>query len=118
MPQCLQNVCFAVPVLNSYVVNSSLPRSSSKRSGGTIRCRIPFLVHIEQLQSLADARSAVTRNRTRPQWQPPSMVLSILVASEIILPGARDLALRSLAKQANLPRDRKSTRLNSSHVKN
>jgi hypothetical protein len=43
------------------------------------------LVHMEQLQSLTDARSAVTRNRTRPQWQPPSMVLSILVASEIIL---------------------------------
>jgi hypothetical protein len=42
-------------------------------------------VHIEQLQSLTEARSAVTRKRTRPQWQPPSMVLSILVASKILL---------------------------------
>src|SRR5215510_15659651 len=79
MPQCLQNVCFAVRVLNSYVVSSSLPVRSSKHSGGTIRCRIPFLVHIEQLQSLTRVRSAVTRNRTRPQWHPPSIVLSMVV---------------------------------------
>src|SRR5262249_9174760 len=50
---------------------------SSKRSGGTIKCRIPFLVQIEQLQSTTDARSAVTRKRTRPQWQPPSMIVNI-----------------------------------------
>src|SRR5262245_66297451 len=79
MPQCLQNVCFAVLVLNWYVVSSSLPLMSSNCSGGTIRCRNPFLVHIEQLQSVTRARSAVTRNRTRPQWHPPSMVLSMVV---------------------------------------
>src|SRR5262245_48778087 len=50
---------------------------SSKRSGGTIKCRIPFLVQIEQLQSTTDARSAVTRKLTRTQWHPPSMVVSI-----------------------------------------
>src|SRR5262249_32533486 len=86
MPQCLQNVCFAVRVLNSYVVRSSFPLRSSKHSGGTIRWRIPFLVHIEQLQSLTRVRSAVTRNRTRPQWQPPSIVLSMVVTFEITLP--------------------------------
>src|SRR6266481_9392780 len=77
MPQCLQNVCFAVRVLNSYVVRSSLPLISSNCSGGTIRCRIPFLVQIEQLQSVTEARSAVTRKRTRPQWQPPCIVFCI-----------------------------------------
>jgi hypothetical protein len=38
-------------------------------------CRKPFLVQIEQLHSAMRARSAVMRNRTRPQWQPPSNVL-------------------------------------------
>src|SRR6516162_9728564 len=92
MPQCLQNVCLAVPVLNWYVVSSSLPLRSSNRSGGTIRCRNPFLAQIEQLQSVTRVRSAVTRNRTRPQWHPPSMVLSMVVPS----------ILRSLAKQPEL----------------
>src|SRR5262245_3285872 len=102
MPQCLQNVCFAVRVLNSYVVSSSLPLRSSKRSGGTIRCRIPFLVHIEQLQSVTRSRSAVIRNRTRPQWQPPSIVLSMVVTFEITLPACVDLIFRSLAEQTKL----------------
>src|SRR5215510_1269209 len=93
MPQCLQNVCFAVRVLNSYVVRSSLPLMSSNCSGDTIRCRIPFLVQIEQLQSLTRARSAVTRNLTRPQWHPPSMVLSMVVVSEVILRRSFDLNL-------------------------
>src|SRR5258708_39035409 len=78
MPQCLQKVCFAVPVLNWYVVSSSLPLRSSNRSGGTIRCRNPFFVQIEQLQSVTRVRSAVTRNRTRRQWHPPSIVLSMV----------------------------------------
>jgi hypothetical protein len=33
------------------------------------------LVQIEQLHSATCARSAVMRNRTRPQWRPPSNVL-------------------------------------------
>src|ERR1700730_18857752 len=78
MPQCLQKVCFAVPVLNWYISYSSLPLRSSNRSGGTIRCRNPFFVQIEQLQSVTRVRSAVTRNRTRRQWHPPSIVLSMV----------------------------------------
>src|SRR5436190_22174409 len=37
-------------------------------------CRYPFFVHIEQLQSSATAYGTLTRNRMRPQWQPPSNV--------------------------------------------
>ena len=48
------------------------PASSSNRSGGTIRCRKPFFRQIEQLQRTIGASAAVTRKRTRPQWQPPS----------------------------------------------
>src|SRR5262249_640697 len=86
MPQCLQNLCFAVRVLNSYVVRSSFPLRSSKHSCGTIRCRIPFFLHIDQLLPLTRVRPAVTRNRTRRQWQPPSIVLSMVVTFEIPLP--------------------------------
>src|SRR5262245_51523868 len=67
---------------------------SSTRSGGTSRCRNPFSVHIEQLQSVTRVRSAATRNRTRPQWHPPSIVLSMVVRS----------VLRSLSKQPELRR--------------
>src|SRR5215469_8932462 len=86
MPQCLQNVCLAVPVLNWYVVSSSLPLRSSNRSGGTIRCRNPFLAQIEQLQSVTRVRSAVTRNRTRPQWREPLLVLSEVVPTNAPCP--------------------------------
>jgi hypothetical protein len=40
-----------------------------------MRCRKPFFVQIEQLHSATCAKSAVMRNRTRPQWQPPSNFL-------------------------------------------
>jgi hypothetical protein len=53
-------------------VRSSLPRTNSNRSGGTIRWMIPLLVQIEQLQMMTVLRSAMTRKRTRSQWQPPS----------------------------------------------
>jgi hypothetical protein len=33
---------------------------------------MPFFAQIEQLHSLTPSRVAVTRKRTRPQWQPPS----------------------------------------------
>ena len=33
---------------------------------------MPFFAQTEQLHSVTRARSAVTRNRTRPQWHPPS----------------------------------------------
>src|SRR5262249_44946048 len=39
MPQCVQNVCRPVPVLNWFVLSTSLPLMSSNRSGGTNRCR-------------------------------------------------------------------------------
>src|SRR6185437_13534873 len=58
---------------------------SSKRSGGTIRCRMPFLVQIEQLQIVTLSRSAVTRKRTRPQWHPPCidrMALLVVILRE------------------------------------
>src|SRR4051812_42602034 len=35
--------------------------------GWHIRCQMPFLVQIEQLQMVTPSRSAVTRKRTRPQ---------------------------------------------------
>src|SRR6516164_10723170 len=40
---------------------------------------MPFLVQIEQLHSptVDCSRSTRMRNRTRPQWQPPSYVCSI-----------------------------------------
>src|SRR5262245_34921176 len=76
------------------MVRSSLPLTSSKRSGATIKCRIPFLVQIEQLQSITDARSAVTRQRTRPQWHPPSIVVSIAPSPfASSAPGASDRPL-------------------------
>src|SRR5262252_722096 len=104
MPQCLQNVCFAVLVLNWYVVSSSLPLTSSNCSGGTIRCRKPFLVHIEQLQSVTRVSSAVTRNRTRPQWHPPSIVLSMVVCDVIV--AAPRSSSRILRRTARIARDR------------
>jgi NADH dehydrogenase FAD-containing subunit len=48
------------------------PDLSVHASRATIRCKKPFLLQIEQLHSVTRARSPVTRNRTRPQWQPPS----------------------------------------------
>src|SRR5215475_13929702 len=81
MPQIEQKVCCATAVLNRYVVSTSLPLSNSKRSGGTIRCKNPFLLQIEQLHSVTCDRSAVTRKRTRPQWQLPNIVSGIEVAS-------------------------------------
>src|SRR5579883_3239284 len=91
MPHTLQKVCLATPVLNVYVARSSLPLTSSKRSGGTIRCRMPFLVQMEQLHTVTPSRSAVTRKRTRPQWHPPCIVFI----------GSR---LLTLAEQAELRR--------------
>jgi hypothetical protein len=81
MPQIEQKVCRATPVLNRYVVSTSLPLSNSKRSGGTIRCKNPFLLQIEQLHSVTCDRSAVTRKHTRPQWQLPDIVSGIEVTS-------------------------------------
>src|SRR6185437_522981 len=57
---------------------ASSPRSRSNCSRGTTMCRMPFIVQIEQLHSDTLARSPRTRNRTWPQWQPPSYV-SIMV---------------------------------------
>src|SRR5215469_2833705 len=71
MPHVAQNVCCATPVLNRYVVSASSPLKSSNASGGTMRCKNPFLLQIEQLHCVTRDRSAVTRKRTRPQWQPP-----------------------------------------------
>src|SRR5262245_19366831 len=78
---------------------------SSNCSGGTIRCRIPFLVHIEQLHSLTRARSAVTRKRIRPQWHPPSMVVSI-VDPLVLVSLPEQPELRGIARglrQAEMP---------------
>src|ERR1700761_6422833 len=93
MPQIAQNVCLAVPVLNRYVVSASAPLNSSNCSGATIRCKKPFLVQTEQLHSVTRSRSAVTRKRTRPQWQPPDIVVCIalgivsgIVASDMSAP--------------------------------
>src|SRR5262245_65865782 len=77
MPQCVQKVCCATPVSNVYTVSASLPFSSSKSSTGTGRCRMPFLVHIEQLHCDKRSRSTRARKRTRPQWQPPYDCCSI-----------------------------------------
>src|SRR6516225_12115846 len=51
---------------------------------------MPFLVQIEQLHSptVDCSRSTRMRNRTRPQWQPPSYVCSIsLLPCRATLPG-------------------------------
>src|SRR5262249_16316231 len=65
-----------------------------------MRCRNPFLVQTEQLQSVTRSRSAVTRNRTQPQWQPPSMLLSPVLATALILPALP----HALPEQAELRR--------------
>src|SRR5262249_60625098 len=48
-----------------------------------MRCRKPFLAQIEQLHSVTSERSAVTRTRTRPQWQPPNIVCGIYRSSAV-----------------------------------
>src|SRR5271157_6545987 len=76
MPQVEQNKCFAVWVLKLYVVSASAPATSLKRSAGTMRCRNPTLLQIEQLHSsTCNCAGATTSNRTRPQWQPPLCVI-------------------------------------------
>src|SRR5262249_36819032 len=50
-----------------------------------MRCRKPFLVQIEQLHAVTRERSAVTRKRTRPQWQPPVIVLGMFAPDKAIL---------------------------------
>src|SRR6202041_941682 len=82
MPQVAQNVCLAAPVLNRYVVSASAPLNSSNCSGATIRCKKPFLVQTEQLHSVTRSRSALTRKRTRPQWQPPDIVSGMMAPVE------------------------------------
>src|SRR6185437_13277308 len=77
MPHTEQKRCFAVPVLKVYVVSTSLPERSLKRSARTMRCRYPALLHIEQLHSETSALAgASASNLTRPQWQPPRCVTS------------------------------------------
>src|SRR5206468_12531136 len=49
--------------------------------GSVPRCRMPFLVQIEQLQEDKRSRSTSARNRTRPQWHPPSRVSSMSASS-------------------------------------
>jgi hypothetical protein len=44
-------------------------------SFGTMTCKKPFFAHIEQLHWIVREVSAVTRKRTRPQWQPPVWVV-------------------------------------------
>src|SRR5436190_6849517 len=64
------------------MLSSSAPLTSSNCAGATIRCRNPFFAHIEQLHSVTRSRSAVTRNRTRPQWQPPCILCMDIVLAE------------------------------------
>src|SRR5258708_4482809 len=87
MPQVEQKVCFAVPVLKRYVVSASAPLTSSNCSGATIKCKKPFLLQIEQLHSVTRDKSAVTRNRTRPQWQPPDIVSGMFAPAKMGLGG-------------------------------
>src|SRR6516162_2435588 len=48
---------------------------SLKRSAGTIKCRYPYMLQMEQLQSPTSIfAGATTSKRTRPQWQPPKCV--------------------------------------------
>jgi len=47
-----QKVCWAVPVLNVYVLSASVPRSSVKRSWHD-ECRFAFLRHMSQLHYTA-----------------------------------------------------------------
>ena len=51
IPHAEQNTCLAVRVLNSYVVSQSSPERILNRDFGTIRCRYPDLLQIEQSQS-------------------------------------------------------------------
>src|SRR4051812_18258373 len=44
----------------------------------TVRWRIPFFVQTVQLHCNSRSRSTCARKRTRPQWQPPSRVSSIV----------------------------------------
>src|SRR4051812_2962939 len=83
MPQRLQKVCFATPVLNVYVVSFSEEVNRRNCCGGTMACRIPFLVQMEQLQSTTcvTSKSTSTSKRTSPQWQPPVNVFITIAAS-------------------------------------
>ena len=55
-------------VLNEYVESASRPLSSLKRSAGTIKCKYPNLLQMEQLQSATSSfAGAITSKRTRPQ---------------------------------------------------
>jgi hypothetical protein len=68
MPHVLQNVCFAIPVLNVYVVMFSPPFTSRNFDFGTMRCRKPVIAQRLQLQSCTRMRSgASTSKRTAPQ---------------------------------------------------
>src|SRR6185503_19708497 len=75
MPHVLQKMCFATCVLNVYVVKLSAPDKSSKSPSGTSKCSGAFFWHIVQLHSDAAKRRTTTRNRTAPQWQPPTRVM-------------------------------------------
>jgi hypothetical protein len=63
-------------VLNVYSTRSSWPDISRNRDAGTIRCRKPVIVQIEQLHSsTSGAAGASTSKRTRRQWQPPRWMM-------------------------------------------
>ena len=82
MPQCLKNVCFAVPVLKVYVVMSFLPVKSVKSSLSTIKCTNPVALQMLQLQWLANiSDGAHTVNDTALQWQAPLWSVKIKKAS-------------------------------------
>jgi hypothetical protein len=59
-------------------------------------------VQIEQLHSVMRERSAVTRKRTRPQWQPPDIVFGMFTPDKRTrqTPSARALYHSRLARSA------------------
>src|SRR6201999_2356277 len=70
-PQSMQSWWRMACLLKRYSFRLSVPARSVKLFGGRkAKCR-PFLVQIEQLQAVINARSVVHSNRTMPQWQPP-----------------------------------------------
>src|SRR5258708_7339664 len=66
---------------------------------------MPFLVQIEQLQCDKRSRSTSARNRTRPQWHPPSRVSSISASSCVspINPSQFVRHCRPTAKRGSFP---------------
>src|SRR5579864_9412801 len=68
---------------------------------------MPFLVQIEQLHCDSRSRSTRARNRTRPQWHPPSRVSSIassLARRRPFVAGLREMVLPLAAVEEALRR--------------